>query len=155
MVLAKKKARGVGAPTGREVQAKRCVTACSTPGQIVKPRRGPEFGDRKMNASLFPFPPEAERTEQPAPTLVPVAPDPQPDDPDRFDWRPDNPELVCSHQPAIAIYTNPYGQIVIRSQSTGGGVCDSCGEDFGDSFIFIDRKNLPALIRHLQQMTGR
>ena len=32
-----------------------------------------------------------------------------------FDWRTD-PSIVCEEQPALAVYTNPRGQCVIRQE---------------------------------------
>jgi hypothetical protein len=99
-----------------------------------------------MNATLFPLP--TAETAEPA-SLAPAAPS----DDDEFDWAPNNPETVITEQPAVAVYVNPHNQVVIRSNYRG--VCDCCGQEPGDPFIFISRQNLPALVRRLQQFVTR
>ena len=48
--------------------------------------------------------------------LVPLQkPEADQDDDWSFDWRSD-PNIVCEEQPALAVYTNPRGQCVIRQE---------------------------------------
>jgi DNA-binding transcriptional MocR family regulator len=57
----------------------------------------------------------AEQTPCPTPATAtrvlasPAAPE--------FNWSADNPDITIVHQPAVAIYPNNYGQIVIRSEN--------------------------------------
>jgi hypothetical protein len=69
-------------------------------------------------------------------------------DDDRFDWSPENPDLVAPSQPATAVYLNPYGCVVIRQESTG---LNECG-DLEDPFVMITPHNVPALIARLQEI---
>src|SRR4051794_39556607 len=50
-----------------------------------------------------------------SPTMVPVKPKP-PEDENHF--LPESETLVLPSQPAIAVYTNGYGQVVIRQEET-------------------------------------
>jgi hypothetical protein len=61
----------------------------------------------------------------------------------RFDWGPDNDDLLVPSQPALAVYVNPWGQIVIRQE----------GEIFeDDSYVIIGSAHVPALIEKLQEL---
>jgi hypothetical protein len=70
---------------------------------------------------------------------------------DEFDWGPNNPDLICAHQPALAVYLNNYNQIVLLAQA-GSCTCDACGDDAGDVHILVSRHYVAALIRRLQQL---
>lgn len=50
-----------------------------------------------------------------------------------FDWTNDD-AIIAEHQPALAVYTNPRGQAVIRQEA---GPCDEY-----DAFIFVNRENI-------------
>lgn len=58
---------------------------------------------------------------------------------------PDSPDLVIEPQPAIAIYYNGYGSIVIRQEAR-----DSYRDE--DQFVFVTPANLPRLIEALQKL---
>jgi hypothetical protein len=56
-------------------------------------------------------------------------------------WSPENPDLVIPGQPAIAVYRNPFGQVVMRQE-------DFFGDD--DSVIHISPENILSLIARLR-----
>src|SRR5262245_58890763 len=62
---------------------------------------------------------------------------------DDFDWTGDAEDVVIKHQPGIACYWNPRGEIVIRQD---GGPMDD------DSFIYVQPANVLALIDKLKEM---
>jgi hypothetical protein len=65
------------------------------------------------------------------------------DDPDDFDWR--NEEcVVVKSQPGIAVYENPHGETVIRTQNISD-------PDFGDHFAYVTPQALPAVIAALKR----
>jgi hypothetical protein len=67
----------------------------------------------------------------------PIARAPYSDD---FKWEPENGAVIVPQQPAIAVYVNPWGQVVIRA----------AGEDYGeDAFIRVSPEHVPALIAKL------
>jgi hypothetical protein len=71
------------------------------------------------------------------PTAEELADDGPPDD---FKWEPENEAVIVAQQQAIAIYINPWGQVVIRA----------AGEDYGeDVFIRVSPEHVPALIAKL------
>jgi hypothetical protein len=57
-------------------------------------------------------------------------------------WTPDNEDLVVPEQPAIAIYQNSWGQVVIRQEGDWN--------DDEDEYIRIGPQSLPAVIGRLQ-----
>jgi hypothetical protein len=81
--------------------------------------------------------------------LVPAAPSPSfvigtsADCPD-FDWDRDSDSIVVPAQPAIAVYFNPRGEVVIRQEA-------QLHPD-EDHYVFLHIKNLPPLISRLQQI---
>jgi hypothetical protein len=70
-------------------------------------------------------------------TGPPIATAPYSDD---FDWSPTNEDIIVAPQPAIAIYRNAWGQVVIRAEEADDGV---------DAFIRISPEHLPRLIDKL------
>jgi hypothetical protein len=63
---------------------------------------------------------------------------PKPRNP-RFDWGPENDDVLVPSQPALAVYVNPWCQIVIRQE----------GEIFEeDSWVIIGPAHVPALIEN-------
>jgi hypothetical protein len=68
------------------------------------------------------------------------------DDADRFKWNTDNPDVLVWDRPSIAVYTNPFGQVIIRAESN---------TDEDDPCIRLDRRDIPALIRRLQELGER
>lgn len=60
-----------------------------------------------------------------------------------FDWS-DGEAVVVPAQPAIAVYFNPRGEIVIRQESQY--------HPDEDHFVYVGRKNLRPLIERLQQI---
>ena len=73
---------------------------------------------------------------------------PEPETEENFDWSAANPDLVVPHQPAIAVYGNPFGQIIIRTENTDFGSCEE------DRFVQITPHHLPAVIRKLQAVAA-
>ena len=65
------------------------------------------------------------------------------DDADRFKWNTDNPDVIVWDRPSVAVYRNPMDQIVIRAESN---------TDEDDPCIRLDRRDVPALIRRLQEL---
>jgi hypothetical protein len=63
---------------------------------------------------------------------------------DRFKWSPDNTDVLVRGTPALAIYMNPWGQIVLRQESESGP------DD--DPFVRIDRRDVPALVKRLREL---
>jgi hypothetical protein len=84
------------------------------------------------------------------PPSVPIASPPiaaavKPDreEPEENHFLPESESMVLPSQPAIAIYTNRYGQIVIRQEATG---CDD-----EDHFVYICPHHLDAVIVRLRR----
>ena len=48
-----------------------------------------------------------------------------------FDWYGDSESVVVRHQPAIAVYLNPHGEVVIRQE----------GQYDEDHWIYVTRDN--------------
>jgi len=69
---------------------------------------------------------------------------PEPEEPEENHFLPESESLVLPSQPAIAVYTNRYNQIVIRQEATG---CDQT-EDY---FVFVCPQHLDALIVRLRK----
>jgi hypothetical protein len=63
---------------------------------------------------------------------------------DPFKWSPDNVDVLVRGTPALAIYMNPWGQIVLRQESESGP------DD--DPFVRIDRRDVPALVKRLREL---
>lgn len=79
-----------------------------------------------------------QRGEAKSTALVPVPPEPEKDEPEaEFHWGSDDSVLLHA-QPATAIYTNKFNQVVIRQEAAWN--YDE------DSFVFIDGKNLKRVI---------
>ena len=64
-----------------------------------------------------------------------------------FHWGPGNPDLLAPSQPAIAVYQNVWGQVVIREEADWN--------DEGDPFIRIGLHHVQALIDRLQAIMRR
>jgi hypothetical protein len=64
-------------------------------------------------------------------------------EPEENHFLPESESLVLPSQPAIAVYTNRYGQVVIRQEETFG--------DDGDHFVYICPQHLDALIVRLRK----
>jgi hypothetical protein len=79
-----------------------------------------------------------------APVQTSVQTEPQPDRGLEFDWRRCRDDIVVPSQPAIAVYTNPDGAVVLRQEGHYGP------EE--DHWVFVHRQNLHALIQRLQQL---
>jgi hypothetical protein len=88
------------------------------------------------NSPTFP----SETLQQP--TNVSPTPQPAPKKEPDFDWK-DTESILIPEQPQIAVYANPFDQVVIRSR--GDGYWEE------DQWVFISRPNLPALISRLQE----
>ena len=88
--------------------------------------------------------------DTPCETLPAIVED---DDPDpvaggsRFDWT--NPELVTLHgTPDIAVYANPFGQIVIRGNASD----DMCRHSGDDNIIVVNPRDVWILIDALRAL---
>jgi len=82
------------------------------------------------------------QTARPGPKGAP--PETAPDDgSEDFDWS-DAEAVVVPAQPAIAVYFNPRGEIVIRQEAQF--------HPDEDHFVYVGRKNLRPLIERLQQI---
>jgi hypothetical protein len=68
---------------------------------------------------------------------------PPEDEIEDFDWS-DKESVLFPTQPAVAVYFNPRGEIVIRQESQY--------HPDEDHFIYLQRKNLRPLIERLQQI---
>ena len=62
----------------------------------------------------------------------------------KFDWNSE--EVVIKAVEAIAVYTNPHGDIVIRQQDTSDGLRPD-----GDPFIVIPRDRVAAVLAAVQK----
>lgn len=79
-----------------------------------------------------------------APVLDPAPGEAAPDElDDEHNWS-DCPDIVIREQPVTKVYSNPYGQVVIRQLASLYGNHD-------DPFVFFSRENIPALIAALQK----
>jgi len=66
-----------------------------------------------------------------------------------FDWNPngeDGDSIVVRHQPAIAVYFSPHGNLVIRQEGHYGPDEDQC--------ICITEDNVPKLVQALLEACG-
>jgi hypothetical protein len=61
---------------------------------------------------------------------------------DGFDWSASNPDVVVPEQRPIAVYANPYQQVVLRVEGTEF--------DDGDPFIAISVEHVPAVIEKMR-----
>jgi hypothetical protein len=77
-----------------------------------------------------------------SPLVSPWKPEVPTKEPEFDPFDKDGEELVVKHQPAIAIYLNPWDAVVIRQRSDGND--DPC--------IFICEEHLPAVISKLSEM---
>ena len=68
----------------------------------------------------------------------PIARAPYSDD---FKWEPENEAVIVAEQRAIAVYRNPWGQVVIRASAS------EYGDE--DSFVVVSPEHVPALIAKL------
>jgi hypothetical protein len=78
--------------------------------------------------------------QAPCPTpATPMEPDAE-----QYDWTTANTDIVVHHEPALAIYCNPYGQVVIRRD---------CQEDCeNDHFVFFSPNRAAAVIAGIQRV---
>jgi hypothetical protein len=82
----------------------------------------------------------SDETETP---LVPVAPKPEIAPAERkWDWVDDRGDVIVPSQPAIALYWNVRGNLMLRQEGMLG--------DEEDQFIAVQPRNLPVLIERLQ-----
>jgi len=57
---------------------------------------------------------------------------------ERFDWSSENPDIVLTHQPATAVYENPFGQIIIRQE-------DQYGDTENEHWLLINPEEVTKL----------
>ena len=60
----------------------------------------------------------------------------------RWEWEPENEEIVVPEQLALAIYRNPWGQVIIRQQ----GFMEE------DVYVRLNAESLPKVIAKLQRL---
>lgn len=65
-------------------------------------------------------------------------------DADEFEWSPRNGDVIVPEQRRIAVYTNAWGQAVIREERAW--------DDEADNYICVCRDNLPDLIKALSDI---
>ena len=59
------------------------------------------------------------------------------DDAPDFDWKPDDPSIIVKSQPALAVYQNPHGAIVVRQEGQY--------HPAEDQFVYVQPENAEAL----------
>jgi hypothetical protein len=129
-------------PASQNIQARICQRCC----QPFEPRKGNGGGKQKYcssacrkafnaNPSVAPsvLPASNDAPKAQSTTLAPPTLEPE-DDQREFRWNDE--DTIIRSQPAIAVYFNPHGEIVIRQ----------------DHWIYVNRQNLPRLIRRLQEI---
>jgi hypothetical protein len=67
-----------------------------------------------------------------------------PEPKDDFEWKPENEAVLLTDRPALAVYLNPWNQIVLRTEARW---------DEDDPCIWIDRRDVPALIKRLEALS--
>jgi hypothetical protein len=77
-----------------------------------------------------------------SPSISPWKPAPPAKEPEFDPFDNDGEDLVVKHQPAIAIYLNPWNAVVIRQR----------GDMEGDSFVFVCEEHLQAVISKLSEI---
>lgn len=65
----------------------------------------------------------------------------------RFNWDSSNRDVIVTSQRELAIYTNHFGQVVIR-------VGKDWPDESDDPFICIDHAHLPKVIKRLQEIAA-
>lgn len=63
---------------------------------------------------------------------------------DDFDWSATNEDVLMPEQRATAIYTNNFGQAVIRQERAW--------DEDEDTYVVIDHANIPAVIMKLREI---
>jgi hypothetical protein len=63
---------------------------------------------------------------------------------DGFAWDSSNPDVIATYQPALAVYANRYGHIVLRAERSGF--------DDEDTVILVSVENAPKLIARLTKL---
>jgi hypothetical protein len=103
-------------------------------------------GHQRLNLAMTNLPERpATGNEYPHPDLVKNNAYVAPKGCERFDWSPNNPDVVLPQQPATAVYENAFGQVVIRQE-------DNIGD--GEMWIVLNRRDLPTLIDRLQEISA-
>jgi hypothetical protein len=91
-----------------------------------------------------PISPTATNPAQSTSPLLATAAKPEPEEPEENHFLPESESLVLPSQPAIAVYTNRYNQVVIRQEATGP-------DQDEDYFVFVCPQHLDALIVRLRK----
>jgi len=125
------------------------ANSCKYCGKDFEPRRGSGGKPQKFCSSKCRQAYHAEHEQQPPPPVekvpvkAPVISAPVEDEDSRdFTWSGrDAADVLIPHQPAIAVYFNPHGEVVIRQEG-------HFGPD-EDQFIYLQIKNLDPLIAKL------
>jgi hypothetical protein len=68
------------------------------------------------------------------------------DDDDDFAWEPENAAVICPAMRSIAVYTNAWGQAVLPQERA-----DYYDHD-EDQYVFIDKRDIPALVAKLKEI---
>ena len=66
-----------------------------------------------------------------------------------FDWNPSRDtdhSIVVRHQPAIAVYTNPHDEVVVRQQDQY--------DESDDHFVFITKDNVRKVAERIMEVAG-
>jgi hypothetical protein len=113
------------------------INSISKPHPIVKPEL-----DQGQLAIVAPAKPKKAATrddESEKPQQFISLPSPGPSSRrERFDWSSENPDIVLTHQPATAVYENPFGQIIIRQE-------DQYGDTENEHWLLINPEEVTKL----------
>jgi hypothetical protein len=124
----------VRSETPRDTVSETPTVSADTPDTPETPQGQGRVLGRTPSGTIAAAMPTAEELADDGP---PIARAPYSDD---FKWEPENGAVIVPQQPAIAVYVNPWGQVVIRA----------AGEDYGeDVFIRVSPEHVPALIAKL------
>ena len=70
---------------------------------------------------------------------------------DTFAWRQDNHDVILAGSPALAIFINTWGQVVIRGDNNPE--CPTCGEPVLNPVILINPRDVEIVIAKLREVT--
>ena len=85
-----------------------------------------------------------------SPPVSPWKPDPKPIEPEFDPFDKDGEDMIVKHQPAIAIYLNPWNAVVIRQRDDGPS-----GSGWGDPCVFVNREHIGAVISRLADLLSQ
>lgn len=122
---------------------------CEHCGTKFQPRKGSggkpqRFCSKECRTAWHADAQRGQRSPTCEPETLPAVTAPQPPDDGEFSWS--EADVVVPSQPAIAVYFNPRGEVVIRQESQM--------HPDEDHFVFINMKNLMPLIDKLCDLAG-